>query len=73
MKLSQMENHIKSVCVVAERETRMTTSIISKAYKIMEFIYGQRKLYSRAGSLNQFNGEPNRGALNFSQSQRGIS
>ena len=44
MKLSQMENHIKSVCVVAERETRRTTSISSEAYKIMEFIYGQRKL-----------------------------
>ena len=27
----------------------------------------------RAGSLNHFSGEPDRGASNFSQSQRGIS
>ena len=27
---------------------------------------------SRAGSLNHFSGEPDRGAPNFSQSQRGI-
>ena len=54
-----------------KEETRRTVSYTELDNIMRDNVH--KTLGTRAGSLNHFSGEPNRGAPNFSQSQRGIS